>query len=221
MTHWVQKYCLALFAIFIFAGCHRSPNSQGRTTAIVPNQPYKTWVFFDLGNTLIDTSDFSHQRYMPNAQMYLKALRSHGFAIGLTLNIPESWGSTGIGKFAEIVRFIDGKRKNSAPHADWADSSEFDWNDFDDSGVLFPYFNTERKPGPTLFLRALSIASPCGALFQGEDDAEIQMANSVGLSTYKVGQPNQSFYAPIETIESLVKAKRTSANDALCQNHQN
>lgn len=203
--------------IFCFSGCYvKSQPSDPKN-----NESSRVWVFFDLGNTLVDTTDFTKQHYFSGAKDYLKNLRDAGFAIGLTLNIPEEWGTTTVGKFSEIVRFIDGKRKQLPPHADWADGVEFDWNDFDDNGVLFPLKNDERKPKPALFLKALQLAGSCGALFQGEDAAEIATAASLGMAHYQVGQPNKEFYMPITEIKKAVRAKITTANANLCKAFQN
>lgn len=212
VNKWLVGAC-----IFCITGCY--VNSTSSTPKA--EESNKIWVFFDLGNTIVDTADFTKQHYINGAKDYLKNLRAAGFSIGLTLNIPEEWGTTVVGKFAEIVRFIDGRRKDTPPHAQWADGIEFDWNDFDENGVLFPLKNDERKPKPVLFLRALQVAGACGAVFQGEDAAEIATAESLGMANYHVGQAGRDFYMPIGEIKKAVRAKITTANANNCKAFNN
>ena len=52
------------------------------------------WVFFDLGDTLIDVKSRKGKdvQYLPGAAEYLADLRSKGYHIGLITNVPENWG---------------------------------------------------------------------------------------------------------------------------------
>ena len=52
------------------------------------------WVFFDLGNTLVDTTQGEKKySYLPGALNYLAMLKKSGYKLGLISNIPVSWGS--------------------------------------------------------------------------------------------------------------------------------
>ncbi|GAB1691096.1 hypothetical protein [Krasilnikovia sp. M28-CT-15] len=143
-------------------------------------------VYFDLGNVLIDTSDWSHVRYEPGALAYLNELRTRDVAVGLIVNIPESWGATQQEKLATMQQYIADR---------WAESEPFVWSYFD-GRVVLPDTDAERKPAPVLFERALTQSAPCRPYYQGEVAAELSVAAQVGLRTYQVGRDGQPFYLP-------------------------
>ncbi|GAB1640076.1 hypothetical protein [Krasilnikovia sp. MM14-A1259] len=143
-------------------------------------------VYFDLGNVLIDTSDWSHVRYEPGALAYLGDLRSRGVALGLIVNIPESWGTTQEEKLATMQQYIADR---------WAETDPFVWSWFD-GRVVLPRTDAERKPAPVLFQRALAESAPCVPYYEGEVPAELTAAAQVGLHTYQVGRADRPFYLP-------------------------
>ncbi len=53
-----------------------------------------TWVFFDLGNTVINVKDKKNFKYFDGSREYIKQLRTLGFKLGVISNIPESFGSS-------------------------------------------------------------------------------------------------------------------------------
>lgn len=54
-----------------------------------------TWIYFDLGNTLVNTKDHPNQvKYMEGALEYLDSLKNAGCTLGLIVNIPEQFGTT-------------------------------------------------------------------------------------------------------------------------------
>jgi len=145
----------------------------------------RPWLFFDLGNTLIDTRDWSHVTHLPGAKDYLIRLKAAGYSLGLIANIPEDWGTTEAEKLQAL-------KANVAK--DWAEAEPFDWDLF--TCVLVPLKNAERKPAPALFLRAQESADGCPTIYQGEDSTEVQAANSLGMRSYQVGQPAKPFFLP-------------------------
>ncbi|GGQ68200.1 HAD family hydrolase [Couchioplanes azureus] len=147
-------------------------------------------VYFDLGNVLIDTSDWSHVRYEPGALSYLRDLRSRGVALGLIINIPEAWGATQEEKLATMQQYIADR---------WAEPRPFVWSYFE-GRIVLPRTDAERKPAPALFERALAESAPCVPYYQGEVAAELTAAAQVGLRTYQVGKPGRSFYLPASQL---------------------
>lgn len=183
--------CLA-FSTLLFAACEKKMTVVSEVAHRVAASQPKPWVFFDLGDTVVEVKVEVEQKYLPGAQAYLKSLREAGFGVGLIVNIPESWGRTYVAKFSELVRFMDGLRQKKYADSKWASEIEFDWNDYDE--VLLPKSNLERKPSPEMFKRARDIAAPCPVLYQGENEKELAAAQSVGLVTHLVGK-QEGFWA--------------------------
>jgi hypothetical protein len=150
------------------------------------------WVYFDLGNTLVDTADFDHLHYLPGAAAYLRKLKDAGFHIGLITNIPESWGTTEAEKIASLKADIA---------RGWSDSQSFDWEIFDQ--LLVSMFDSERKPGATLFKRALQRSEGCKVAYEGEDHREVEAAGLAGFNeSYLVGKDPDAYYAPLDGLLS-------------------
>ncbi|MEV6601760.1 hypothetical protein AB0M36_33630 [Actinoplanes sp. NPDC051346] len=147
-------------------------------------------VYFDLGNVLIDTSDWSNVRYEAGALSYLRDLRSRGITMGLIINIPETWGTTQEEKLATMKQYIADR---------WVEPRPFVWSYFE-GHIVLPRTDAERKPAPVMFERALAEASPCVPYYQGEVATELTAAAQVGLRTYQVGKPGRSFYIPASQL---------------------
>ena len=149
------------------------------------------WVFFDIGNTLIDTTNENHYRTLPQAHEYLRALHDAGFHLGAISNVPESWGATQEAKLARLKLEIASV---------WTESQPFEWNAFE--AILLPPTNADRKPAPFLFKQAVGIAAGCRIAYEGDDAPEIQAAAANGFDvSYLVGKtaPGE-FYLPIDRI---------------------
>lgn len=142
--------------------------------------------FFDLGQVLVNTSDWDHLKYMAEAQDYLHQLKSRGERLGMIANIPESWGVDYTQKL-QTLRDVIAKT--------WVEPAPFEWELFDT--ILLPLSDAQRKPAPHLFQAAIQWASPCPALYQGEDLGEIQAADRQGMLTYQVGVPGAPFFMPL------------------------
>lgn len=136
----------------------------------------KPWLFFDLGKTLIDhTPQYADMRFLPGAADYLAALSGDGYRLGLLVNWPEEEGQGDREKLELLKAFV-------APR--WVDSRPLDWSLFD--AVLFPPKTPYEKPHPYLFEKALRLAAPCPALFQGELEEEVRAATLAGMTAHRV-----------------------------------
>jgi histidinol phosphatase-like enzyme len=147
----------------------------------------RPWIFFDLGDVLVDTRDWDNLRYNDGARDYVLELRRLGFTLGLIVNIPESWGADQAEKLARLQSEIA---------ETWREPEPFVWSAFD--AVLLPPNDSLRKPAPYLFEQARSIAgAACTPLFQGENAAEVTAAEHVGMTAYHVGVAGRSFFKPL------------------------
>lgn len=136
----------------------------------------KPWIFFDLGKTLIDHSpQYTDMRFLPGAADYLETLEKDGYRLGLLVNWPEEEGQGDQEKLELLKAFMRPR---------WVDSRPLDWSLF--SAVLFPPRDRYEKPHPYLFEKALGLAAPCPALFQGELEEEIRAAAEAGMTAHRV-----------------------------------
>ncbi|WP_185903001.1 HAD family hydrolase [Bacteriovorax stolpii] len=131
----------------------------------------KPWVYLDLGDTIVNTKDMKHIKYMPGAKEYIEDLKREGFKVGIISNIPEEWGLTYEQKLMRLKDVIA---------SGWDDTSEFDWSAFEQ--ILLPLKDEDMKPAPTLFLEAIEKANSCPSLYIGESPKEIVAAKAVGMA---------------------------------------
>tara|TARA_R110002072_G_scaffold534_7_gene4139 strand:- start:42670 stop:43269 length:600 start_codon:yes stop_codon:yes gene_type:complete len=155
----------------------------------------RPWIFFDLGNTVVDTTSKKEIHYYPNTFQYLKNLKEQGYRIGIISNIPEKFGKDYNEKLATLKKYINSK---------WSDDTPFDWTLFDE--VIIPLNDKERKPSPILFKRAMARAGRCPIVFMGENQKEVAAAKDLGLSTFQVGKKGKSFYVPESGLTNFVKS---------------
>src|SRR5687768_17107062 len=96
----------------------------------------RPYMFFDLGETLVDTetTNFQSITYMPGAYQYLRDLQANGYPIGMLINIPEDWGTTNEEKVAQTKKFIEGR---------WVDKDPMDWEMFT-AGIFVPPSDARR-----------------------------------------------------------------------------
>ncbi|MBI3558562.1 MAG: hypothetical protein HY074_20015 [Deltaproteobacteria bacterium] len=162
----------------------------------------KPYIFFDLGNTLVDTKtyDFEKIMYMPGAYNYLRELKSHGYPLGMIVNIPESWGARREEKMAALKKFIADK---------WTDSAPMAWELFD-AGILIPMKDAQRKPAAVLFEAAASIAARagCPAIYEGEEIQEMAPAKAAGMKPYLAGSEANTFFLSVERIDEYARHLR-------------
>ncbi|MFC9691059.1 HAD family hydrolase [Kribbella sp. NPDC056951] len=144
-------------------------------------------VWFDLGNTLVDTKVAGRMTWMEGAQRHLRQLRAVGVPVGLITNVPPEWGATDAERAAATKAYVDGQ---------WAEADPFPWAQFGDR-ILTPRTKAESKPALALFERGKSAASPCRSFYEGETPAEITAAEQAGLIGYLTGQPDQPAFIPL------------------------
>ena len=168
-------------------------------------QDKKPWVYFDLGETIVSTKDMKHIKYMKGARDYMDELKREGFKIGIISNIPESWGMDYDEKFQSLKKVIqDG----------WDESQPFDWTVYDE--VILPLKNTEMKPAPTLFLKAIERAQTCPSLYIGESPKEITAAENVGMAAKLYIATDEEIYIPVEKVRSYIKINYHNDYDRDC-----
>ncbi|WP_412539378.1 hypothetical protein R8Z50_26490 [Longispora sp. K20-0274] len=153
----------------------------------VSARPRCTVVYFDLGDVLVDTTDFAHLHYEEGALRQLRTLRLLGIPLGLITNVPPSWGSTDAERIERLKAFIA---------ATWEEPEPFVWSYFGDR-ILLPRTDAERKPAPALFTRALERTGDCSAVYEGDSAEEVAVATGLGFRGYQVGVPDRPFYLPV------------------------
>jgi FMN phosphatase YigB (HAD superfamily) len=165
----------------------------------------KPWVFFDLGNTLVDTSPGRKMEYIPGALEYLHSLKQRGYRIGLITNVPEKWGPNSRKKIHALKNTMM-KEWTLDPNA-----NPLDWRDFSDVLIFVPPRDEHRKPAPYLFRSALSQVfleegeTRCKVVFQGEDAQEVAVARQEGMIGYQVGSAGKPYFLPLADLEHLVR----------------
>lgn len=156
-------------------------------------QDKKPWVYFDLGDTVVNTKDMKDLKYINGAREYMDELKREGFKIGIISNIPENWGMDYDEKLLALKKVIqDG----------WTEERPFDWSIYDE--VILPLKNTEMKPAPTLFLKAITLADSCPSLYIGESPKEIVAAKNVGMAAKLFNENDKEIYIPIREVKSFI-----------------
>ena len=152
------------------------------------------WLFFDLGNTIVDTADWNNLHYIQGAREYLETVHKSGYRIAILANVPEAWGRDDRAKLKKLKEVMK---------AAWKDSHEIPWEYF--SGIYFNPRDLERKPKPYLFEKARLLAWPCPAIYQSEAADEVASAKNSGLRGYVIGLPGQPTFLPVASIPSTVE----------------
>ncbi len=151
----------------------------------------KAWVFFDLGNTIVDTRTYNYEKifYIPGALEYLNELKHKGYKLGLIINIPEEWGQTYSKKIKALKDFIQ---------ASWTDPQPMTWELFN-AGIFVPSKDIYRKPHPYLFKKVVRRAARrgCKVIYQGEIKEELEIAKQAGMVTHQVGT-RPHFFMPLD-----------------------
>lgn len=130
---------------------------------------------------------------MKGAREYMEQLKQEGFNIGIISNIPESWGNDYDEKLQSLKTYI---------HYGWGDERPFDWTVFDE--IILPLSNSELKPAPTLFLRAINKAETCPSAYIGESPKEIVAANALGMAAKLFVESDGDSYIPISKVKSFI-----------------
>ncbi len=145
----------------------------------------KPWLYFDLGDTLVDTHEIDPKtkkpinvHYMPGALEYLRGLGAKGYSLGLISNVPANGTATPEEQYATLRKLVE---------EGWTDAEPMHWELFDLSALL-PITAEQRKPAPYLFLKAGELAAKqgCWVLYQGETPAEIAAAKAAHLGGFQI-----------------------------------
>lgn len=156
-------------------------------------QDKRPWVYFDLGDTVVNTKDMKHLKYMKGAREYMEELKREGFKIGIISNIPEDWGMDYDEKLQTLKKVIQ---------EGWIEERPFDWTVYDE--VILPLKSNEMKPAPVLFLKAISKAESCPSMYVGESPREIAAAKNVGMAARLFVEQDSEAYIPIGKVKSFI-----------------
>jgi hypothetical protein len=143
----------------------------GQVPTLIQDPCGRGWVYFDLGNTLVDTHDWTHLRYMTGSLGYIHELKAAGFHLAIVTNVPESWGTNDAEKIAHL---------KSDVNSNWQEPASFEWDLFE--SILVPPTDQDRKPAPYLFEHAKAHSVGCKVAFEGEDPAEVIAAEHAGFN---------------------------------------
>ena len=125
-----------------------------------------TVVFFDLGDTLVNSS----RQWLPGAKPLLLTLRQKGFRLGIISNTP------GFSSRAHILKLLP---------------ADFDPSAFDAKLTLFSSEVGKDKPQAAIFLEAVARsgkpAKEC--LYCSENIVETLMAQEIGMRSIRVQSP--------------------------------
>lgn len=165
------------------------------------------WVYFDLGDTVVSTKDMKKIKYIPGAKEYIERLHQEGFKVGMISNIPETWGMDYDEKLLSLKKAIEDG---------WVDSVPFDWTLYDE--VILPLKNTEMKPAPHLFLKAIQRAQSCPSLYIGESPKEILAAEKIGMAAKLFDDSQTELYIPISELKNYITSNYQISYDQDCLN---
>ncbi|WP_328324762.1 hypothetical protein OHA70_34105 [Kribbella sp. NBC_00382] len=185
--HRLTRLVVVLFAATALLAPATTASAAAPQAAGTQHRPSCSVVWFDLGNTLVDTSVPGRMTWMPGALRHLWLLRSVGVPVGLITNVPPEWGATDAERAAATKAYVN---------SSWAESQPFPWELFGDR-ILTPRTKAESKPAPALFERGRDAAAPCRSFYEGETPGEITVAEQTGLTGYLIGQPNRPAYLPV------------------------
>jgi FMN phosphatase YigB (HAD superfamily) len=189
---------LALPALsFAVAAAVSACGTQPAATQLSSEPCRKAHVYFDLGNTLVDTRTFDFKKvlWMPGAREYVASLKELGYPMGLLVNVPDTWGATRELKVARTKAFIAEL---------WSDEQPIVWEDFTE-GLRVPPSDAQRKPDPFLFVEAVdsAAAAGCPVVFQGEVAGEVAAAELAGMVGWQVHQEGRPFFMPEADVAAL------------------
>lgn len=168
-------------------------------------QDKKPWVYFDLGDTVVNTKDMKHLKYMNGARDYIEELKREGFHVGIISNIPENWGMDYDEKLLTLKKVIqDG----------WEEDKPFDWAVFDE--IILPLTAREMKPAPTLFIKAIAKADSCPSVYIGESPKEIVAAKAAGMAAKLYDESSSDSYIPVIKVKTFIAENYQAEYDHNC-----
>jgi hypothetical protein len=151
------------------------------------------WVFFDLGNTVINIKNKNSLDYFQGSENYIKSLRKMGIKVGVITNIPETFGKDYNEKLHTLKKYI---------RDSWVGSRPFDWSLFDK--VYLPLNNSELKPAPILYRRAVEFINNSPRLFISETQKELDEAINQGFAVHLYKEQDSDLYIPLDIIKEYI-----------------
>lgn len=162
----------------------------------------KGWVYFDLGNTIINTHDQSAFKFYKGSLNYLHALKARDFKIGIISNIPESFGQDHEQKLATLKDYI---AKN------WADDEQMDWEIFDE--IILPLKNEELKPAEIMYKKAIERSDFSKMAYISENLKEVLKASELGMAGHLYLEDDSveynKLYIPLTDLEDFIEKNST------------
>jgi len=146
-----------------------------------PNDPSKTeemTIYFDLGNTLIDSNGMSKPgetpirktlRYLSHSKTFVDRVRSQAIKMGMITNVPKTWS------VHDLKNFVDER---------WVDESPFVWSDFE-GRIQMPTPQIPAKPSPEIFIAAQKLSLSKRYVYIGENVKELKAACTLGFAAYR------------------------------------
>ena len=177
----------------------------------IANTTKAPWVYFDLGNTIIDTRVANEFKYFKGSKEYIEELRQRGLKIGLITNIPEKFGPDYNSKLETLKKYIEDG---------WVGETPFDWDQFDQ--ILLPLNDGERKPKIDLFQRAIIDSDHCPLGYISEDQAEVKTSYDLGFASFLIKDIDASSrYIPLESVVQFLRNSFQLPYDRDCFNPLN
>ena len=159
----------------------------------------KSWVYFDLGDTIIDTKKPDGIDYFSGSKEYIKSLKDKGFKIGIISNIPESFGMDYPEKLKTLKKYI---KEN------WAGETKFNWELFDQ--IFLPLSNEQLKPADIMYNKAMESANYCPMAYISENEIEVEKAQMMGIAGHLFDKFNPEVYVPIEEMDRFLDENYTN-----------
>jgi hypothetical protein len=195
----------------------------GQTLVDTDTHKYKPMFYFRL-----NAHQHSEAAFFPSAREYLEELVWRGYKLGLLADIPGDWGVNypaaepvrhlPTAKVLRTMAFLAGQHPED--NASW-EGQPFDWSPFArihgngadrfvTGRVFLPQSNAERKKAGSLalFQRAVEAAGAegCPALFQGEQEKEMELAEKAGMIPFWVGNTVRGqFFLQPEDIAAYIR----------------
>jgi hypothetical protein len=198
----------------------------GQTLVDTDTNNYNPMFYFKL-----DANKYRDGREHPTSKSYVDELVKLGHKLGILADIPGAWGvnypaqdpvrDLPTAKVLRTMDFLAGVILEDG--ASWAGEA-FDWSPFvmihgqgaariAHGRLLLPQTNEERKKTGSLvvFERAQKIAKDagCQAVFQGEQEKEMESAEKAGMIPFWVGHTiSGQFFLGAEQIDDYVSSYR-------------
>ncbi len=172
---------------------------SSHATAKAKTKSKTSWVYFDLGDTVIDTKGPEGIRYFKGARQYIENLHQRGLKVGLISNIPETFGIDYKEKLKTLKEYV---AKN------WAGDRSFDWGQFDE--IFLPLNNSELKPAEIMYVKAMARADHCPIAYISENLAEVEKAQSMGIAGHLFTPGKDELYIPLEAINEFIEYHYTN-----------